>query len=322
MNRLSLVFVILFCLAEICLSQLLWSPIQTSTSNEPPGRYDFAFGYDGLSGRNRLVLFGGRNHGGALGDTWLFDLNTLTWQEVNTTPSPQPRFGTVYGVYTTGNQFLVATGEGNSKAFFNDVWALDLSSLTWSLLPNNGAENFDARYGSAGGIHPQGTLLFASHGFSSVRYSDGWVYDLVKQEWQQFFGGTNSYSATLPHARCLIGSAVHTPTAFAMYGGCMSGGKAGGPCPTQDSWLYDLSQGWKQASTCLSPSQLGRMSLWPLNPMFVLLHGGRETGTQIIKTRVTPPEELHFLNTYTGKFLVARATSPSVPGSRWGHGLV
>lgn len=80
----------------------------------------------------RLVVFGGKaDDGSLLGDTWLFSLDTMQWTQLDASATaPQKRFSMVAAIDQGGgrNRFLIAVGEGNdgSRAFYNDVWALDL----------------------------------------------------------------------------------------------------------------------------------------------------------------------------------------------------
>ena len=80
-------------------------------------------------------------------------------------------------------------------------------------------------------------------------------------------GGLNQYHPFIPHARSLHAGAPINTSTFAIFGGCArsafspsphyyklhsySGGQVGGPCPLQDSWLFDLdSAEWTSFSIC------------------------------------------------------------------------
>jgi len=74
----------------------------------PLGRYSHRLVYD--SARKVCVLFGGEVHPiGRLGDTWLYDANTNTWQKESPSASPSPRSG--FGmVYDSLNKVVVLFG--------------------------------------------------------------------------------------------------------------------------------------------------------------------------------------------------------------------
>lgn len=64
-------------------------------------------------------------------DTWLFHVHTAQWQNVAANPRPPARFSMVAGVDVRRDRFIITTGEGEDS-FFNDVWALNLRTLSWS----------------------------------------------------------------------------------------------------------------------------------------------------------------------------------------------
>lgn len=164
-------------------------------------------------------------------DVHLFNITSNTWRTVSPATAPAPRFSMVYGMDQTAgrDRFIISTGEGSS-GFFNDIWAFDLSSETWSQLPQAG-DVPDVRYGSAGGSWFADSRHFiVSHGFKggTDRFDDAFSYDFVNQRW------TEITPSKCPFARCLVGSAVVDSSALVMFGGCGSGGF--GPCPAQDTW--------------------------------------------------------------------------------------
>ena len=71
---------------------------------------------------------------GLMADTWSYDTTTQTWSELSTPTAPEKRFSMVAGVDQQGgrDRFLIALGEGEDKTFYNDVWALDLATDSWS----------------------------------------------------------------------------------------------------------------------------------------------------------------------------------------------
>ena len=66
--------------------QMDWK--QLSPSSSPPARTDSAMAYD--VARGRLVLFGGKNAGGPLGDTWLW--KGTVWTQVRPRVRPPARY--------------------------------------------------------------------------------------------------------------------------------------------------------------------------------------------------------------------------------------
>lgn len=232
---------------------------------------------------NALIVFGGQSSS-YLDDTWLFFVGNSTWVQLFPTARPAARKSMISGVFNT--TFVVSIGEGVGRVFFNDVWALDLSNigsaaLTWvemTPLSSRNAEIPEIRYGAAGGV--SGHHLLVSHGFSNERYSNSWQFDLATREWTKVFAGTHPYAPHRPHARCLMGFAIIPASSLVMFGGCLSGGLSGGPCPSFDTWLY-RSGDWTELGRGPAPRQFPAMVHAPLADC-VLMHGGIETGKQML----------------------------------------
>ena len=95
--------------------------------------------------------------------------------------------------------------------------------MQWDKLPQ-GTNAPEARYGAAGGIYPGESLLWMTHGFADIRYSNTFTYDLIdarRNKWVEEFTGTSSYNPMYPHARCIHGATPVTPDHLIIYGGCL-----------------------------------------------------------------------------------------------------
>lgn len=100
--------------------------------------------------------------------------------------------------------------------------SFDFRSQQWTRL-SQGTNPPEKRYGAAGGIYPGQSLLWMSHGFADIRYSNTFTYDLLngRRKWVEEFTGTNSYNPLYPHARCIHGATPVTPDHLVLYGGCL-----------------------------------------------------------------------------------------------------
>jgi hypothetical protein len=178
------------------------------------------------------------------------------------------------------------------------------------------------RYGAAGGIAPGGASLLVSHGFSSSRFSDSWALDLAAMPngtgvqpvaWRRVRQGISSYSATLPHARCLVASTVVAgPAALVMYGGCLSGGGAGGPCPARDVWSLDpgSAAAWTRGDSGPTPRVLAAMAVHPVSDMRAMMYSGDEKFAQGLAVSRASPVELDSFDPATGTWERELAATP------------
>ena len=155
----------------------------------------------------------------------------------------------------------------------------------------------------------------------------------------------HSYNPSYPHARCLHGGTM-LRTGLVMFGGCLSGGMAGGPCPSGDSWLFNtVERRWHQLPNCATPRNYPAMAVLPTGSSGeerVVLFGGAESGYQAISVNFnwthlskesirqvhivfqhaeSPADQVGILNP-VAKTWSLRKTTGEVPSKRFGMALV
>eukprot|EP00041_Stephanoeca_diplocostata_P024637 m.630443 g.630443 ORF g.630443 m.630443 type:complete len:556 (-) comp22566_c0_seq2:454-2121(-) len=295
---------------------LSWTQI-IPTGASPPPRSEMGIAYD--SDQDTLWIFGGESQNGVLlDDTWGFNFNTNTWTEYATgsVAKPAARFSVISGYSSAG--FVVSVGEGDGGEFFNDVWVFNTGTRIWQERVATGSIP-EARYGAAGGIFGPDDLLYVSHGFSSVRYSDSFTFNLTTNTWTTIFDGTNPYNPYKPHARCLVGSAMVASKDVIMYGGCLSGGKSGGLCPAQDTWHLQSNNDWVQASTCPTPRLYAGMSYFGSDS--VILYGGQEKVDQVLVVDETPANQVAVLSIRNDTWKDRTVAGGSIPVKRYSLGM-
>ena len=59
--------------------------------------------------------------------------------------------------------------------------------------------------------------------------------------WKIINAGVDIYNPSQPHARCLGAGTVTNRSELTLFGGCLTGGGQGGPCPSKDAWTFDIS---------------------------------------------------------------------------------
>lgn len=152
----------------------------------PEARAYASLAYEPTS--QRLVLFGGLGDNGYLGDTWLFDMELLTWtQHAGTEPTPPPR-----------SHAAVATARGDGRFFlvggftfgitgiepYGDTWQFDGSA--WSQVSS--AQTPPARGGAVLAHDGNGLVLFGGDSGNGLSvHNDLWQWDAFSG-WYSFFG--------------------------------------------------------------------------------------------------------------------------------------
>ena len=125
-NAVPVLLVLVFSTLSIAgdTSSITWKRLHTATSFT--ARAGFASAYDPVS--KKIVLFGGLDSTGQLGDTWTFD--GTTWKQVATS-GPSNRTDAAMA-YDGRIHKLVMSGGFQGQAFLNETWLWDGTTSTWT----------------------------------------------------------------------------------------------------------------------------------------------------------------------------------------------
>jgi hypothetical protein len=264
----------------------------------PSGRRDHSLVTNG----RLLLLFGGRNDTGTLGDHWAYDVEKGVW--TNATPPgarlPPPRFG--HNAALTGGPqgSVLLFGGQDGGSFFNDVWLL--GELGWQQLQPPGGPA--QRYGAASALDADGRLL-VSHGFTNEgRFDDTWSLD-PSPVWANV-----SAAGTRPIKRCLCRGAWDTKrNRFLMFGGQTDGTPFLG-----DLWAFD-GQTWTEITTEPKPSPRNFYAMAETDPGRIALFGGNTVDVP------GPMNDLWFFDGATDTWTLAQLGGEA-PSARYGHDAV
>ncbi len=87
---------------------------------------------------DRIILFGGiLGTGGTTGDTWSFDYDTNTWENMNPISAPSSRMYSVMAYDSESDRIILFSG--CYPGVFTDTWSYDYNSNTWTNM--NPSEN-------------------------------------------------------------------------------------------------------------------------------------------------------------------------------------
>ena len=105
-----------------------WTKVDTATSL--PQRYWHTFAYD--KDRGKMVVFGGSGTSATLGDTWLYNLSTNTWERLDTYEKPPERENSVLVYDPVHEKFILFGGLMEvGAAPLNDLWVLNPVNGEW-----------------------------------------------------------------------------------------------------------------------------------------------------------------------------------------------
>lgn len=139
-------------------------------SPRPPGRANHAAAaVDG-----KMVVHGGMNGSGVLGDTWVYDPQTMTWSQKTTASTPP---GLVYhSAVASGGKIYIIGGTDSSGQPSAEVWAYDLPANSWTQ-----RASYPGPFGGA-----YGAAVFAPDSIVMVAGTTGndyYVYDPATNTW-------------------------------------------------------------------------------------------------------------------------------------------
>jgi hypothetical protein len=219
-----------------------WVNLHTGTGTAPAARRNASAIID--AAHNRMVVFGGFSSS-YLNDIWAFDLASHTWTNLTPASGPAPVARlTPASIYDADAHRMVTWSGQGQGAFFNDVWAFDLNTNTWSpFTPSGGPPQI--RYGVGYTWDPLAKELVTFAGFTNLgRFDDVWRFKPTASTWSNVSPGTG------PLARCLHAACYDAHNhRMIMYAGQNNSG------PLDDIWSLDLDTNtWTQLNPTTKPS--------------------------------------------------------------------
>jgi hypothetical protein len=155
--------------------------IEMAPELRPEPRSYFAMTYDERS--DRVIVFGGADDTGALGDTWSYDLDTDTWTRLSKGGGPEPRSYAAMAYDRRSDRAILFGGvTGPAEEPLGDTWAFDTETGSWTELDVEGP--------SPRGWHVMaadaetGTIVLFGGGPSREGCTDEtWIFDPREESW-------------------------------------------------------------------------------------------------------------------------------------------
>ena len=114
-----------------------WKEIKFNDKNIPPPRSNHAAAMGPKNDGDVMIINGGITQStDRLGDTWLFNLGSLTWEELKPATGekciiPSPR--SEHSAIINGNRLIMFGGRGNAMKELNDLLLLNLQTMKWTV---------------------------------------------------------------------------------------------------------------------------------------------------------------------------------------------
>lgn len=217
-----------------------WTEIVPAGGQRPSPRHSVVAGVDGMN--NQLVIATGTGEAGAaLDDVWTLDFVTGVWQQrLITGAAPAGRFGSAGGIPNYGQTLLLSHGF-NDDTSFEDTWALNLETFTWSDITPTGARPAARGWHLATPLSWTQLALFG--GYTSPLggeppQGNTWVLDLLDGSWEEVTGPG-------PSPREFSNMVALSDRGTAM----LFGGRDAAFAELNDVWMFDPARnGWRQVT--------------------------------------------------------------------------
>ncbi|KAH9857949.1 hypothetical protein C2E23DRAFT_864957 [Lenzites betulinus] len=173
----------------------------------PVGRYGHAVTMVG----SKFYVFGGQVDGEFLNDLWSFDLNSLrskaAWELVEPVEgSPRPPKRTSHVCVTYGEKIILFGGT-DCQYHYNDTWAFDTNTNTWSELNCIGFIP-SPREGHSAAMVDDVIYVFGGRGVDGKDLGDLGAFKISNQRWYMFQKMGPAPSPRSGHAMASMGSRV------------------------------------------------------------------------------------------------------------------
>ena len=239
----------------------LWSPLPAL--NAPAAREE----HGAAAAYPFMVVWGGRDGSGVLGDGKRFELNNNVWLAMGgTAPAARARHAMVTTFDGETDVVFVWGGEVAGGGATDTGGIYDPHGQNWRSMTSAGAPSGRTGMSAVGG--GTGVIVWGGRDASGVR-GDGAVYDLQNNSWSPIAPGP---SAREGH------TAVWTGTRMIVWGGLDGSGQ-----PLGDGMSYDpATDQWTPVSPAGAPSaRSGHVATWKEDRMIVW---GGETGAGVTDT--------------------------------------
>jgi N-acetylneuraminic acid mutarotase len=137
---------------------------------------------------DRVIVFGGFAIAGTawiggLADTWAYDYNTDTWTEMTPEISPPARHYHALAYDPTIDRVILFGGTDAAERPFDDTWAYDYESNTWTELAPATAPSPRGWHAMAYSEMDQKVVLFGGGPTHTQFLADTWLFDPATNVW-------------------------------------------------------------------------------------------------------------------------------------------
>ncbi|KAL1951467.1 hypothetical protein VTO73DRAFT_616 [Trametes versicolor] len=160
----------------------------------------------------RVYVFGGHAHGEFFNDIWSFDLSTLiskpAWEQLDPpkgAPRPSRRSGHSCVAY---KDQLIMFGGTDGKYHYNDIWAFDTRTRTWSEFWCGGYIP-SPREGQSAALVGDIVYIFGGRGVDGANIGELAAFRISNQRWYMFHNMGPEPAPRSGHGMVAVGTKVY-----------------------------------------------------------------------------------------------------------------
>ncbi|MHA1950430.1 MAG: Kelch repeat-containing protein [Candidatus Thorarchaeota archaeon] len=218
----------------------------------PSARLGTYMTYD--SGSDRVILFGGITLNPSTvihNDTWAYDLETNTWEEMNPTSAPVARYGSAITYDSESDRVILFGGNPSATTTtgtFSDTWMYDYELDRWAEVSTTGHPPAGYTGKMAYDSESDKVVFFGGYPENSER-NQTWILDLNANLWTQVSPDPHPDGRFRHHMVYDVES-----DAVVMFGG-MTGDWFSEDSVNDTTWSYDVnSVAWTQMTALPGPT--------------------------------------------------------------------
>lgn len=155
-----------------------WTNMQPAT--HPSARDDVGMAYDSES--NRIIAFGGWTGNATDNQTWAYDYDSNTWQQMSPAGGPSAR-ATKLVYDSQADRILAFGGSPGYAQILGDTWSYDYNADAWKNLMPATSPSERSGFAVAYDSKADRTFITAGKVSQSALTDETWAYDLQANAW-------------------------------------------------------------------------------------------------------------------------------------------
>lgn len=221
---------------------------------------------------DRIILCGGGAAGETTHETWAYDTNTNSWERMS--DGPRDHLGLRLAYDAESDRVILFGGYNmNSNMGYNDTWAFDYNSDTWTRMGPEVSPPVRNYHGMAYDDESDRVIVWGSWLNPASAVDDSvWAYDFNTNTWEESEPGEGTWPKTRDYTTMAYDAESDRMIVF--------GGVLGNSTGGEETWAYDYNTNtWELRKPATVPGPVSRHTMaYSSVDDKVILFGGKSGG--------------------------------------------